>query len=215
MGNKLYVGNLPYSVRDGDLEQAFSQFGAVTSAKVMMERETGRSREIDRGARRGAYRDQHRDRGPDRLLHDLEPRSSRDGEHTIRERYLAAQHTPADDLVDRVVTADILAQAEELALRVEQPGAVEPAALVEERLMLAQASRQRLDQSVVDRERGDRRQRHLEAFDALLAANTARSGGAERARPHPRPAKRSRFRGRPRPERQPPAPTSPPPRGRR
>ena len=44
MGNKLYVGNLPYSVRDGDLEQAFGQFGAVTSAKVMMERETGRSK---------------------------------------------------------------------------------------------------------------------------------------------------------------------------
>jgi hypothetical protein len=44
MGNKLYVGNLPYSVRDGDLEQSFSQFGAVTSAKVMMERDTGRSK---------------------------------------------------------------------------------------------------------------------------------------------------------------------------
>ena len=44
MGNKLYVGNLPYSVRDGDLEQAFSAFGAVTSAKVMMERDTGRSK---------------------------------------------------------------------------------------------------------------------------------------------------------------------------
>jgi RNA recognition motif-containing protein len=44
MGKKLYVGNLPYSVRDGDLEQAFGQFGAVTSAKVMMERDTGRSK---------------------------------------------------------------------------------------------------------------------------------------------------------------------------
>jgi hypothetical protein len=44
MGNKLYVGNLPYSVRDSDLEQAFSQFGSVTSAKVMMERDTGRSK---------------------------------------------------------------------------------------------------------------------------------------------------------------------------
>ena len=44
MGNKLYVGNLPYSVRDGDLEQSFGQFGAVTSAKVMMERDTGRSK---------------------------------------------------------------------------------------------------------------------------------------------------------------------------
>ena len=44
MGNKLYVGNLPYSVRDSDLEQAFGEFGAVTSAKVMMERDTGRSK---------------------------------------------------------------------------------------------------------------------------------------------------------------------------
>ena len=44
MGNKLYVGNLPYQVRDSDLEEAFNQFGQVTSAKVMMERDTGRSK---------------------------------------------------------------------------------------------------------------------------------------------------------------------------
>jgi RNA recognition motif-containing protein len=44
MGNKLYVGNLAYSVRDDSLQQAFAQFGDVTSAKVMMDRETGRSK---------------------------------------------------------------------------------------------------------------------------------------------------------------------------
>jgi RNA recognition motif-containing protein len=44
MGNKLYVGNLPYSFRDSDLEQTFGQYGAVSSAKVMMERDTGRSK---------------------------------------------------------------------------------------------------------------------------------------------------------------------------
>ncbi len=44
MGNKLYVGNLPYTVRDEDLQQAFSEFGGVSSAKVMMERDTGRSK---------------------------------------------------------------------------------------------------------------------------------------------------------------------------
>lgn len=44
MGNKLYVGNLAYSVRDQDLQDAFSEFGAVSSAKVMMDRETGRSK---------------------------------------------------------------------------------------------------------------------------------------------------------------------------
>jgi len=44
MGNKLYVGNLAYSVRDESLHEAFSQFGSVTSAKVMMDRDTGRSK---------------------------------------------------------------------------------------------------------------------------------------------------------------------------
>jgi RNA recognition motif-containing protein len=44
MGNKLYVGNLPYSFRDEDMQQAFSQFGSISSAKVMMERDTGRSK---------------------------------------------------------------------------------------------------------------------------------------------------------------------------
>ena len=44
MGNKLYVGNLAYSVRDETLQQAFAPFGTVTSAKVMMDRDTGRSK---------------------------------------------------------------------------------------------------------------------------------------------------------------------------
>jgi RNA recognition motif-containing protein len=44
MGNKLYVGNLAYAVRDDDLQQSFAQFGTVTSAKVMMDRDTGRSK---------------------------------------------------------------------------------------------------------------------------------------------------------------------------
>jgi len=44
VGNKLYVGNLAYSVRDESLQEAFGQFGTVTSAKVMMDRDTGRSK---------------------------------------------------------------------------------------------------------------------------------------------------------------------------
>jgi cold-inducible RNA-binding protein len=44
MDNKLYVGNLAYSVRDDDLREKFSAFGQVQSAKVMMERDTGRSK---------------------------------------------------------------------------------------------------------------------------------------------------------------------------
>jgi RNA recognition motif-containing protein len=44
MGNKLYVGNLAYSVTDETLQQRFAEFGAVTSAKVMMDRDTGQSK---------------------------------------------------------------------------------------------------------------------------------------------------------------------------
>ncbi|HET6788151.1 MAG TPA: RNA-binding protein [Aquabacterium sp.] len=42
--NKLYVGNLAYSVRDQDLQDAFGAYGMVQSAKVMMDRDTGRSK---------------------------------------------------------------------------------------------------------------------------------------------------------------------------
>jgi RNA recognition motif-containing protein len=44
MSNKLYVGNLSYAVRDDDLQQEFSAFGQVQSAKVMMDRDSGRSK---------------------------------------------------------------------------------------------------------------------------------------------------------------------------
>ena len=50
MGNKLYVGNLPYSFRDEDLQQHFGAHGTVTSAKVMMDRDTGRSKGFGLGA---------------------------------------------------------------------------------------------------------------------------------------------------------------------
>jgi cold-inducible RNA-binding protein len=44
MGNRLYVGNLPYSFRDQDMLQAFGQYGTVSSAKVMIDRDTDRSK---------------------------------------------------------------------------------------------------------------------------------------------------------------------------
>ncbi|MBA4111489.1 MAG: RNA-binding protein [Leptothrix sp. (in: Bacteria)] len=44
MSSKIYVGNLPYSVTDSSLKDNFAEFGAVSSAKVMMDRETGNSK---------------------------------------------------------------------------------------------------------------------------------------------------------------------------
>lgn len=40
----IYVGNLPYSIHDEDLRELFQQHGNVTSARVVMERDTSRSK---------------------------------------------------------------------------------------------------------------------------------------------------------------------------
>ncbi|MFT3720293.1 RNA recognition motif domain-containing protein [Pseudorhodoferax sp.] len=44
MDNRLYVGNLSYTMRDDSLQQQFAAFGHVASAKVMMDRDSGRSK---------------------------------------------------------------------------------------------------------------------------------------------------------------------------
>ncbi|WP_404298913.1 RNA recognition motif domain-containing protein [Alicycliphilus denitrificans] len=44
MENKLYVGNLPYSFSDNDMQRTFGAFGSVNSAKVIMDRDSGRSK---------------------------------------------------------------------------------------------------------------------------------------------------------------------------
>lgn len=44
MGNKLYVGNLPFSTTDESLGALFAQAGTVQSAKVITDRNTGRSK---------------------------------------------------------------------------------------------------------------------------------------------------------------------------
>jgi len=44
MGKKLYVGNLPYSVGNNDLQRLFEPHGSVVSAQVIMDRDTGRSK---------------------------------------------------------------------------------------------------------------------------------------------------------------------------
>src|SRR2546428_8053715 len=44
MGKKLYVGNLPFNTTDESLNEIFSQAGSVQSAKIITDRDTGRSK---------------------------------------------------------------------------------------------------------------------------------------------------------------------------
>lgn len=44
MSTKLFVGSLPWSIDDQTLQEAFEEHGSVVSAKVVKDRETGRSR---------------------------------------------------------------------------------------------------------------------------------------------------------------------------
>lgn len=44
MENKLFVGNLPYTFNDDDMQRAFSEFGSVNNAKIIMDRDSGRSK---------------------------------------------------------------------------------------------------------------------------------------------------------------------------
>ena len=44
MGNKLYVGNLPFSATDDSLREMFGQAGQVESARIITDRDTGRSK---------------------------------------------------------------------------------------------------------------------------------------------------------------------------
>jgi RNA recognition motif-containing protein len=44
MTNKIYISNLSFSLRDADLEKVFAEYGKVTSAKVIMDRFSGRSK---------------------------------------------------------------------------------------------------------------------------------------------------------------------------
>lgn len=82
---KLYVGNLPFSVNSDDLEEMFSGYGAVTSAQVISDRETGRSRgfgfveiESDDAGRKAIEEMDGADNGGRRLtVNEARPREDR------------------------------------------------------------------------------------------------------------------------------------------
>lgn len=85
MSKKLYVGNLSYNTTADDLREAFSQYGAVTSASVISDRDTGRSRgfgfvEMESGAEEAVEAMNGQDlQGRTLTVNEARPRENRRG----------------------------------------------------------------------------------------------------------------------------------------
>lgn len=97
----IYVGNLPYSVRDDDLQNMFAPHGEVSSARVIMDRESGRSKgfgfvEMPNSDEAQAAIDALNDS-------DAEGRSLRVNDHA-RARIVPAAHSEPAWLRDSLVT---------------------------------------------------------------------------------------------------------------
>ena len=130
--------------------------------------------------------------GDRRLLDELEARPARDQDDPPVERQRAGQRLAPDQLVERVVAADVLAQGEQPAVGVEQARGVEPAGGLEHGLRLAQPVRQRHeDRGRDDRASRDRRAADLDLVERRLAADPARGRGDEVALRDPRGVERA------------------------
>ena len=153
------------------------------AADEAAERHAAIAGELDRERRRRADRDEKRATGDGRLLHELEREPAADAQHGIRERQAPSAERPANDLVHRVVPADVLAEAEERPLGVEQAGRVDPACRVERRLRLSQAVGERREHGGVDAEVAlDPRRLDRNGFECALPADAARARRVEAAR---------------------------------
>ena len=109
------------------------------------ERDPTIPRELDR--ERGGSSDGGEDRaaGDRGLLHELEREPPTDAEEELAEREQALEERPADDLVERVVPADVLPRAQELTTQCEEPRRVQAASRRKRSLSVEQPLRQRCD----------------------------------------------------------------------
>src|SRR6202012_873137 len=127
--------------------------------------------EVGGQRRRGGHRREQRYAGQYRLLHQLERGPSADQQRAAAERELVVEQRPADDLVDGVVPAHVLAYREQRPGSVEQPRGVQPASGGEHLLRVPQPVRQRRKQRrrekrPVRRQRRDRQ--HADVLDGGL-----------------------------------------------
>ena len=153
----------------------------ATVANEAEERHVGVAREIGGEARRGPDGGENRNARRERLLHELVAGAPAHEDQALAERHRPRQPLRPDHLVDRVVTADVLAHVEHVARRIEERRRVQAAGTVEHRLRRAYPVRKivnrraREDEAVGQARAGRGRQR----LDRRLAAEAAARGGEE------------------------------------
>src|SRR5690606_2722385 len=131
---------------------------------------------------RGADGGEERAAGHHRLLHQLEARAAADDDAEARERQRVRHQAVADQLVERVVAADVLADEGDLAGGVEETRRVQAAGSVENVLLRAECVRQTAERVACDREVGAveiEAALHLHGLEGRLAADAAARRGVE------------------------------------
>src|SRR3712207_4561657 len=145
------------------------------------ERHIEAPRHVHRQAARSGDRAHDGHPGREALFRSLEAAAAADHDDVVAQRQSPLQERPPDELVGRIVAADVFPEREEVALGVEEGGRVQPARRLEEPLRLPELLRQGIDGLRRDlrsrRDHGTAAQ--LQLLQALLAAHAAGTSGVE------------------------------------
>ena len=117
--------------------------------------------------------DEHRRPGDGRLLNELERESSAHTQHALAERQQTVEQRPTDDLVHRVVPADVFAAVDQPAIGGEQARGVKAAGTFEPRLVKT-FGKARHELAAQHWSRGKRRAVDGDLLERALAADAAR-----------------------------------------
>src|SRR5918993_9525 len=152
------------------------------AADEAAERDPAIGGELDCEGGRRSHRDEHRAAYDRRLLDELEREAAADAENRTGQRQQPVEERPAHDLVERVVAPHVLANAEQVASRGEEPARVQPARGLERRLRRTEPVRQRRHENRRDAQVAlDPRRLHGHGLERALPADAAGGRGVEAA----------------------------------
>ena len=109
------------------------------AAQKADQRQSQFARQLHRKTRRRGHGRQERNASAYRFLHDLEPATTADHKRVTAERQTATEQRPTDDLVHGIVSADVFAQGEQVAVAGEKRRCMQPTGSAKNGLRLPQS----------------------------------------------------------------------------